>query len=507
MADNDTMTSRGRCTLRAALAAGLAMMILVGCEEQQVGPAPISVPEYQKMTGPDRTRWPDNRIVQMNLTRVGNAELPPEQRIESLRLVRHISNQQPGILAEADLADLATLLHDAKTPKPLHREVLLFLLKQKYPDLSAFVTGQMTDRQSDPEMHDAVMAYLGENAPPQMLSGVVRSWAKESSVTGPEEENYRKAVERISQKPWDQTLLAELNSKTFDAKGEALQILRARLGMEELRKRLLHLHPETEEVEAVQAFAEQFDYLPTHREPLTTTTLIYRARRNMIPDAARMSLDWTRSYGYSFHIRDFHLLSRLARDPLRNNLKRTQIVLEIGQALKTRRHVEHDPALAGKAYKENFWLQVDQLTMADLWNLYLLNEMLSRPRVQTALRLMADGDLADTKSAWGGLVFYLNGQAEATLYPPDPDAGSDDRLYAPTRRLVLDGRDSLCRFTGHFEQVDNASRAGPTAEELRDAREGDYYGLILTRTDKNSFCAHYFNPDGLVVSLGRFPLR
>ncbi|MBN1943721.1 MAG: hypothetical protein JW849_10555 [Phycisphaerae bacterium] len=507
MADNVTMTFFGRIRRFVVLLAIAGALLPGGCDEGQVGPAPITVPEYKQMGGADRTRWPDNRIVQMNLTRVGNAELTGEQRIESLRLVKHLSNQQPGILSEADLADLSTLLREPKTPKQLHRDVLLFLLKENYPDLSPFITGQMGDQAGDPELHAAVMAYLGGNAPPQMLSGVVRSWAREREITGPNEANFRKAVERISQKPWDETLLAELNSRSFDAKGEALQILRARLGIEALRKKLLNLHPETEEMQAVQAFAEQFDYLPTSREELITTTLIYRARRNMLPDASRMSLDWTKSYGYAFDIRDFHLLSRLARDPLRNNLKRTQIVLEIGQALKTRKHVAHLPETAGTDYKENFWLQVDKLTMADLWNLYLLNEMLSRPRVQTSLRLMSDGDLADVRSAWGGLVFYLNGQAEATLYPPDSNTGTDDLVYPPTKRLLLDGRDSLCRFIGHFEQVDNASRAGPTAAELTDASIYDYYGLILTRLDKNSFCAHYYTPEGLVISLGKFPLR
>ncbi|MBN1554485.1 MAG: hypothetical protein JXA11_07050 [Phycisphaerae bacterium] len=495
--------------MRFILPAVLAgAMFLVGCDEGQVGPAPITVSEYQQMGRADRTRWPDNRIVQMNLTRVSNAELTSEQRSESLKLVRLISNEQPGILSEADLADLATLLRNSKTPKPLHRDVLLFLLKENYPDLSTFITGKMSDRQSDPEMHAAVMAYLGNNAPPQMLSGVVRSWAKETEITGPNETNFRKAVERISEKPWDETLLTELNSPTFDAKGEALQILRARLGLEALRQKMLSMHAETEETQAVQAFAEQFDYFPTTREELITTSLIYRARRNMLPDAARMSLDWTKSYGYGFDIRDFHLLSRLSRDPLRNNLKRTQIVLEIGQALKTRKHVKHSPTVAGGAdYKESFWLQVDHLTMADLWNLYLINEMLSRPRVQTSLRLMADGDLADNKSAWGGLVFYLNGQAEATLYPPDANAPPDDRVYQPTKRLILDGRDSLCRFIGHFDQENNVSRAGPTAEELADANVYDYYGLTLTRVDKNSFCAHYYTPEGRVISLGKFSLR
>ncbi|KKL26971.1 hypothetical protein LCGC14_2389890, partial [marine sediment metagenome] len=232
-------------------------------------------------------------------------------------------------------------------------------------------------------------------------------------------------------------------------------------------------------------------------------------RRDMLSEAARLALNWSRNYKYQFNIRDFHLLSRLARDPLRSNLKRTQIVLEIGQALKTRKHVRRAPTTSTKpgAYDDNFWLQVDKLTMSDLWNLFLIDEMLSRPRVQVSLRLMADGDLDDTHSAWGGLVFYQNGQAEAILYPPDPEAGSNDMTYQATQRLITDERDSLCRFIGHFDKVQNKSRAGPSPEELADARAYNYCGLILTRVGKNSFCAHYYNPEGVVVSLGKFPLR
>ncbi len=65
----------------------------------------------------------------------------------------------------------------------------------------------------------------------------------------------------------------------------------------------------------------------------------------------------------------------------------------------------------------------------------------------------------------------------------------------------------MCRFITHFDKIQNAERAGPTAEELRNAAEGNYYGLVMTRTGKNSFCAHYYSPKGKVISLGEFPIR
>ena len=43
-------------------------------------------------------------------------------------------------------------------------------------------------------------------------------------------------------------------------------------------------------------------------------------------------------------------------------------------------------------------------------------------------------------------------------------------------------------------------------ESSLDARKGNYYLLVLTTLEEGSFCAHYANPDGVVVSLGQFPL-
>ncbi len=507
----DDKKSMIRVSFVAISAALIGLVVLGGCDSVQVGPAPITVPEYEKMARPDRNRWPDNRIMQINLTRISNSELFPKERLDSLALVRKIASDDGSFLTDADMADMATLLRDPKCPSELNKNMLLFLLELKYPDLAAHATAVMQNPKSDPELRKAVVDYWGEGSEGelQMLTSIVQSWAKVTSPSEEDENSFRKAVKKISGKEWDVTLLDELNSKTFQAKGDALRILSDRLGPETLRKRILSMHAETEAMEAIQGFFERFDYLPTSREELITAVMIYGYRRDMLSEAARLALNWSRNYKYQFNIRDFHLLSRLSRDPLRSNLKRTQIVLEIGQTLKTRKHVRRAPAMTvGRGnYKDNFWLQVDKLTMSDLWNLFLINEMLSRPRVQVSLRLMADGDMDEISSAWGGLVFYQNGQAEASIYPFDSDAESNDMTYQATRRLITDERDSLCRFIGHFEKVQNDSRAGPSVEELADAKVYNYYGLILTRVGKNSFCAHYYNPDGVVISLGKFPLR
>jgi hypothetical protein len=121
--------------------------------------------------------------------------------------------------------------------------------------------------------------------------------------------------------------------------------------------------------------------------------------------------------------------------------------------------------------------------------------------------MMADRDRADTRSAWGGLIVYESGGAEARLYPPDKDAPPDNVRYIASRQMASEGRDSLCRFLAHFEKAENGERAGPTPEELAGAREGNYYGLVVTTLSPTEFCAHYFNPQGAVISLGRIAFK
>ena len=186
---------------------------------------------------------------------------------------------------------------------------------------------------------------------------------------------------------------------------------------------------------------------------------------------------------------------RLAQDPLRTILKRTQLVLAVGEGINTRKHVK----LEGRKYNDKFWLQVDKLAVVDLWNLFLLDEMLGRARTQVHVNLLAEGDFRDKNTAWEGLIFYRNGEAEAPLWYPN------ERRFK--EKLEKDRHDCLCRWFGHFDKPDGAGDVGPSEQELARAAKENHYGLILTRVGKRSFVAHYFNPGGVVISLGRYPLR
>jgi len=224
--------------------------------------------------------------------------------------------------------------------------------------------------------------------------------------------------------------------------------------------------------------------------------------------------------GYVFHPRDLHLLERLGGDAARPPLTRQQLVEAIGQTLAVREHVNIASAapetdvlpprrpVAGGAI-DDFNTNLARLTQADLWNLMLIQEMLARPDVQRGLVVAARDDRADTTTAWGGLIVYDNdkGHADMIRYKTPAATGRSDFRHAFNPKAIEAGRDALARFQFHFEKADNTLRAGPTACDLDDAASFNAYGLILTTVhDGRDYCAHYYNPQGVIVSLGVYSL-
>lgn len=483
-------------------------MLAVGCS-QPTPQTPHNLAEYSQMRSSNTNPYPRKVIELKNLQRVLDSDLPSRQRTESLKLLLHMGSKDPS--ASSRLSVVLTEPENSADPyqHQLKQTVLSFLLEQDYPDLAGYVVPALAQADQDPALRDAILQWLMRNPSPGVLAEIVKLWADEPSPTSLNEPRYRHIVERITGRTWDEALLAGINSRQSFVRGRALEILTARIPAATLAERIMAIHPEAEPMAALQSFLETFGYLPLTRTDFASVASLFKTRIEMMRDVARLDSQWADDYGYRFKIYDFHLLSRLARDPLRGMLRRTQLILEISAALAKRQHVrvrtQTDTPMG--FYTDRFEAQISSLTITDLWNLYLLNEMLSRPRMQLALRIMADRIQADPGSATHGLIFYRNGQGEAMLYPP-PDSpgqaeGSGAQPVSP--RMSREGRDSLCRFYTHFRKAQNVDQAGANIDELRAAKAGGYYGLILTSINEYAFCAHYYNPDGRVVSLGKFP--
>lgn len=476
----------------------MGTVCLCGCAEAPPSP-PHSMVQVQELRRTHPDAYPPYVVVQINLQRVLDDRLSEAERAESLNVVTRLGAENPEALGE-----LAGVLSQENLPVQLQHAVLTLLLKKDYPVLAGAVVKALPDIKPGTGMRDAILDWLSRHGDMEVLAEVVKQWAQEPTVDGPNEARFRQIVERISGKMWDEALLAGLNSEGAFARGSALDVLGQRMATPALRKRIGVMRPNAEAVRILQEMMERFDYLPTSRAELLACAAAYKTQRERMRESTALFARWQADYGYQFNIRDFHLLGRITQDPLRDRLGRTHLRLQLSESTLERKHPPTRAVTGAAAATDRYEQQVNHLSMSDLWHLYLLSEMLSRERVQIALRIMAERDREDASRPWGGLVFYENGRAEAKLYPA---RSGDDTVYDPTDRAVRDGRDALCFFHAHFEKVDNAKRTGPDAAELRRAAQGNTNALVLTSLNDKEFCAHFYTPAGRVVSLGIFPLR
>ncbi len=496
-------------------------MLPVGCAPM-APPPPKSLAEYKIMRTQDPHAYARRTILLTNLQRALDHERLVQERMDSLRLVMHLGSNDPSVKNQ-----LRPLLTESDCPYELRRSAAEFLNLPGYaiadvrpqpkstpiptptPKAARGLTtspgpttpADVTEVLASSDQQDVKLQQMGRNPTPAKLNELVRMWAAEPSTTSADEPRYRMIAEEISGMTWQQALLEAMNSRGDFPRDLALEILVRRMPKESLRSRLFRLEPNTTGIAAMQSFAESLDYLPTTRESYQAVERLFSTRLEMIGNAAGVTSRWRRNYGYRFDVRDFHLTSRLSRDPLRIMRKRTQLILDVGRSLNARTHVKAAIASVprNRVRTDSFPLQVESLSPSDLWNIYLLDEMLNRPRMRRALRVMSERNQADAGSSRDGLIFYRQDQIEAMLYPAT--------ATGVNAQLVYDGYDALCRFTTHFEKLDNAGNAGPSLRELRQAKAGNYYGVILTSINELAFSAHYYNPKGQVVSLGKFPFK
>ncbi|MCE5324833.1 MAG: hypothetical protein LLG01_00305 [Planctomycetaceae bacterium] len=476
----------------------IALAAAAGCDEQLSAP-PASSGEYALRSQDPRTSYPRFVIVQYNLQRALDNSLATDKRIDSLKLADTLGGGEPQV-REA----IGELLGDAKAPDALREGALTFLLRRDAPGLGETLMKHWPVLATNDRLREAAMGYLERNPNTQVFEGILKVWAEVPGISGVDENRYRRVVESTSKKPWVQALLDSINTPGFRAKGSAIKLLTRRVNVTELRTRIEQVPAQDPAMAALQIFLDRFNYIPSGGPEFMAIVQASQMQRKRLPDTEKLFQFWQRSEMYAFNIRDLHLLTRLGSDPLRNtSMGRLELIAALGKNLMTRKHVTGG-VISGSS---GFAMVSDRLSIADAWNLYLLDEMLSRPGMQRAMGALAIGDRTDKRSQWGGLVMYDSGMATAKIYEPDRMSGESDQLYVPTQRMLDDSTDCLCRFVCHFDQAQNIKRAGVTAAELAAARDGNYCGLIVTSVSAGTFAAHYYNPRGVVVSLGIFPLK
>ena len=477
---------------------------LSGCGATPDRP-PESLEQYRQQQLVNPAAFTPRTVVLHNLRRVLDVGLPEAQRLASLELMETLDVPD----AEAAPA-LAQVLADAEAPQALRQRVLAYLVTHRYAGLAEHVAEAL------PEAKDAgtrlsILKWLQENPTPKVLTDVVKLWAAQPDPPEEEEAAYRQVVREITGRRWDAALLEALNTPDFNARGSTMEILASRMPMEILRNQILALEANTDAVRSLQTFADLFGYVPRTRRELLATVVTSTERDQGLLDAVKLANTWKGKHGYTFNIRDLHLIRELAADPLRNTgLSRPQLVLEISQTIAARRKgaaargpAEDNKAAFRRGRLVDFDGQAQSLSVADLWRLLLIDEMFSRPRVCAAFAVTAQQDRADRNTQSGGLVTYQQGAAEAKQYPPAARRG-DDR-YVPSLQMLHESLNAIGFFVGHFSKTqDDPAGVGPTAEELEFAKAQNVCGIVVTTVSGAKYNVAYFTPEGIVIDLGDF---
>lgn len=468
-----------------------------GCAQPLANPVPTTLEAYRAHRQTTTNGYPDQSIALQNLQRVLDPDLPADQRIASLVLVVHLDGDNP-----AHHPALATVLDRGKsTPEPVRMAVLQFLVRKDYSNIAPHVVAGLTRAQSEEE-REALVDWLTRHPQTEVLAEVVKLWAQADPQDAETEQRYRRAVETMAGRTWSDALLDGLNQQGFFARGSAMKILASRVPPAELRRRLAAMNPRSTAVLATQFYLTRADYLPTSPYELLAAVMTYSRHRQdgRLTDALEQARQWRQSFAYRFHIRDFHLLSRLKADHSSILPGERELVRILADRLASRSHLRPGGALPGGA--KAIAQRLRTLDIADLTAAYLVDEMLSRQDMQLQLTNMAINDRADQTSAWGGLITYREGQAVPQLY--SPRTLGDDVLHSPSPLLQMDAIDALAYFHNRFGDA-AAQGAFPTSREMQLARELPIRHVLLTGAGEEYFSAVVYDSNGMMLSLGLFP--
>jgi hypothetical protein len=488
-------------TRNAFRIAAIVLVVVTAAVAGRKAP-PVTLGELDKDAKHGRD-YPPVVIAEFNLQRATDTSLTDEERLESMRVVRAVN---APVTSDTDV--LRQMLVNPETPDALKSEVMAYLETSGSTTSSRFVASALTNPNVSADTREELLAWASSTGGSDMYAEVVKIWATQP-VGGDNEQVFEDLVEELSQnESWSAALVESLGTKGFMAKGSALEVLATRLSHDQFAAEIRAARPAHISIATLQTFLSTFDYIPQTRDELVRAVSLFKDERESFDQVAALYRKWNRADGYTFQITDYPLLKELVRNPGAVDTSRVRLMADLTSKMKDLRHQPHYTGGDSSAnYNNRLYELKDDLTMADLWRISLLMDLLNRPSVRAGLEYLADRDEADTTTAWGGLLFYEGGNIEARRYPPLKEGADNDLAFRPTERMLSDADGAIGRFVCHFDDTDNANRVGPTRAELASAAVNGYAGMTITRLDEDNFTAHYFTPDGDIVSLGTYTFQ
>ena len=281
----------------------LCLVILVGygCVEPIPAP-PHTLAEYTAIQRTHPQEYANSTVMQYNIQRVLDPDLPVEQRDGSLDLITSLvgpNGQYP--------AEIATILTQNDLPPTLRKRILTkgvgtatvattttvaVVPNSVTPppvsngtDVSRLPLSQLSQAPAGPKRR-ALLRWLIDHPRREVLSDLTKLWASEAP-NGPDEQLFRQAIAKLGAGQWADVLLNSLNATKFAARGSALVILSGRGAEIDLLNRVKQISAKTVSVKAMRIFAQKFGYVPSTGGDLLACIIIQAQNENSLGAPAR----------------------------------------------------------------------------------------------------------------------------------------------------------------------------------------------------------------------------
>ena len=245
--------------------------------------------------------------------------------------------------------------------------------------------------------------------------------------------------------------------------------------------------------------------IPRNREEILWIRALRTTQRRAFWDAARDAVaKLPASVRATLEPRDIPVLVAAAR--VRPDLlaaDRDALFAEVSARLARDRISRHSASFEGYGTQlaETPRAHEKEMTWGDCAAILVAIAALDDPAVRSHLFDIADRDLADKSTEYGGLLrLDAQGRFELVEYPPQ-SRGSDVRFEA-SGTMFEDGYDAVAHFHGHTQAYDNRRYAGPHVGDFNYADATGVNGLVFCFIDSTTLNADYYRHGQMVIDLG-----
>ena len=264
-----------------------------------------------------------------------------------------------------------------------------------------------------------------------------------------------------------------------------------------------------EVVQTIRASVRELRAIPVTGEELTW------AMRLRDPKIAANAAWWSEATSAIARVSDRGPLQMRHAEPVRWAARfrpelitrsREQLLADVRAAMKGRDLSPRSAEQASDIVPETVDHWASTLRWGDLLTVLVLLEQVQRPVSVSAWYQQAKMDRRDTTTEYGGVLAARALDQEwavPTLFPPRPGQREGDNKFIASEDMIRSSDRSLAHYHFHAQEERNSAYAGPSPGDLIYSARHGRNCLVLTSLGEGAMGVDYYQPDGVVVDLGR----